>query len=199
MNPQLSPSPRKQTVESAEVEEQTSESDLLHGTSDFNVKLVEANSIEINGIEKDDQHEFIVKIHLKTLEASADEEKMLLIYKLFKKIPVQVAKNVDNSCFIVNESIQLKFKSSLTNLVAYFRDIFHIPIEIVQNNQISGKILSVFKITRFFQAKQVLFKLQVQQTYRLATVCEYCLDRLLNLSKFLLLAISRTSSIIAFH
>lgn len=131
--------------------ESSSDIDLLKSTAEFNVQRIENDCIEINGIEKCEQREFAVKIYLKYIELASEDDKMLLIYKVFKSMPKEVIKDAEKGYFIANETLHLKFKSSLRHLLAYFHDVFYIPIEIIQNNQIAGDLRVILHLnSRFF-------------------------------------------------
>lgn len=87
------------------------------------------NEISIIGIENTQQHEFVVDIHLRNIDHCDHlDDKIYLLFMLFDKQKIELSKNPQSGEFHINQTISIKFKSSLSDLIVYFRNIFALPI-----------------------------------------------------------------------
>lgn len=116
--------------------------DNLKSNSSLHIQKVGENEINIVGIDNGEQHEFIVDICLCYIDKCAHlDEKIELIYKLFDEHKLELHKNPDDGQFHVDQIVNVKFKSALSDLIIYFRNNFSLPITLVaQNGNMKGEI-----------------------------------------------------------
>lgn len=100
------------------------------------------NEISIVGIENTEQNDFIVEICLKSIEPSSEcsENELKIVYTLFDKHNTTAHKSTENNKhFLIDETISIKIKSSLSDLIAYFRKIFNLPVELLAADKLLGE------------------------------------------------------------
>lgn len=109
----------------------------LESQPDLFVDKVGNNEINIVGIEQTtEQNDFIVEIILKRIEfiSECPEGDFQLSYTLFEKQILNAKQNSEPNGFVFDETILINFKSSLNDLLAYFKRIFNLPIELLSTN-----------------------------------------------------------------
>lgn len=109
----------------------------LKSQPDLLVDKVGYNEIKIVGIESTiEQNDFIVEIILKRIDFTSEfpEGDFQLSYTLFDKQISNVNRNGEENGLIIDETISMNFKSSLSDLVAYFKRIFNLPVELLSIN-----------------------------------------------------------------
>lgn len=109
----------------------------LKSQPDLLVDKVGNNEIHIVGIEQTtEQNDFIVVIILKKIEFTSQcpEDDFQLSYTLFDKQILNAKRNSEQNGLLIDEKISITFKSSLSNLVAYFKRIFNLPVELFSTN-----------------------------------------------------------------
>lgn len=109
----------------------------LKSQPDLLVDKVGNNEINIIGIERTiEQNDFLVEIILKRIDFSSEcpEGDFQLSYTLFDKQRTNTKRNAEKIELIIDETISMTFKSSLTDLVAYFKRIFNLPVELLSTN-----------------------------------------------------------------
>lgn len=117
------------------VEKVSHEVDILKSNSSLHIQKTGEHEINIVGIENDEQHEFIVDICLQHIDKCEHlDDKIDLIYKLFDEHKLELNKNPDDGQFHIEQNINLKFKSALSDLIIYFRNIFSLPIHLTSQN-----------------------------------------------------------------
>lgn len=114
--------------------------DILKSDANLYVEKLGENEIGISGIENSEQHDFKIDIHLQNIDKCEHlDEKVHLTYMFFDKHEVELTKNSENNQFPIDQTISIKLKSSLNDLILYFRNIFSLPIILVsQQNDIQG-------------------------------------------------------------
>lgn len=118
----------------------------LKSQPDLLVDKVGSNEINIVGIERTtEQNDFIVEIILKRIEFTSEcpDGDFQLSYTLFDKQISNAKRNSEKNGLLIDEKISMNFKSSLSDLVAYFKRIFNLPIELLlsigENKLLLGK------------------------------------------------------------
>lgn len=108
----------------------------LKSDSDLLVEKLENNEINIVGIENTEQNDFVVEIHLETIELASEcpDGEFELKYTLFDKQCVKIKKDLEKNRLIIDEINSIKFRSSLNDLMVYFKRIFNLPVELVSSS-----------------------------------------------------------------
>lgn len=109
----------------------------LKSQPDLLVDKVGNNEIHIVGIEQTtEQNDFIVEIILKRIEFKSEcpEDDFQLSYTLFDKQILNAKRNSEQNALLIDEKISINLKSSLSDLVAYFKRIFNLPVELLSTN-----------------------------------------------------------------
>lgn len=118
--------------------------------SNLHIQKVGENEINIVGIENSEQHEFIVEIYLRNIDQCEHlDDKIDLTYMLFDKHKLELSKSSEDGQFHIDQNVTLKFKSSLSDLIVYFRNTFSLPIILTsQENNLKGtfELISLKKI-----------------------------------------------------
>lgn len=126
--------PTKKENENVELEV-----DILKSNANLHLQKLGENEIGIVGIENSQQNEFVVDINLRHIDQCDHlDEKIDLIYILFDDHKMELLKNSENGQFHVDKTISIKFKSSLSDLIIYFRNIFSLPIILTSHNDVNG-------------------------------------------------------------
>lgn len=114
--------------------------DILRSNANLHVQKLGENEIGIVGIENNEQHQFLTEIHLRLIDQCDHfDDKIELVYNLFDEQKLELTKNTDDGQFHINQSISIKFKSSLSDLITYFRNIFSLPIVVASHkDEIEG-------------------------------------------------------------
>lgn len=103
--------------------------DVLKSNANLHVQKLGENEISIVGIENSEQYEFVVEIHLRYIDQCDHlDDTIDLIYKLFDEQKLELHKNSEDGQFHIDHIITIKFKTSLSDLVIYFRNICSLPI-----------------------------------------------------------------------
>lgn len=122
-------------TEPENAENVASKVDILKSNSSLHIQKTGDHEINIVGIENGEQHEFIVEICLHHIDRCAHlDDKIDLIYRLFDEHKLELNKNPDDGQFHIEQNISIKFKSALSDLVIYFRNIFSLPIHLTSQN-----------------------------------------------------------------
>lgn len=122
-------------IEPETLENVASEVDILKSNSSLHIQKTGENEINIVGIENDEHHDFIVDICLHHVDKCAHlDDKIDLIYKLFDDHKLELNKNPDDGQFHIEQNINIKFKSALSDLIIYFRNNFSLPILLTSQN-----------------------------------------------------------------
>lgn len=111
--------------------------DILRSDANLNIQKLGENVISIGGIENSEQHLFEVTINLQNIDKCDHlDEKVHLNYMFFDKQKVELTKNSEDNQFHIDQTVSMKLKSSLNDLILYFRNIFSLPIIVasLQNN-----------------------------------------------------------------
>lgn len=132
--------------------------DILRSNANLHVQKLGENEISIVGIENNEQHQFLAEIHLRLIDQCDHlDDKIELVYNLFDEQKLEFTKNTDDGQFHINQSIPIKFKSSLSDLIIYFRNIFSLPIvvashkdEIEGNGECSQSLLTLCFLDSFW-------------------------------------------------
>lgn len=116
------------------------EFDILKSHANLHLQKNGENEINIAGIENSEQHDFEVYIQLRSMDQCDHlDDKIEMIYMLFHKHKMDLNKNTDDGQFHIDQNIHLKLKSSLSDLVTYFRNIFSLPIMLTSHkNNLKG-------------------------------------------------------------
>lgn len=132
----------EQSPESNDIENAEFEVDILKSNvhSNLHIQKVGENEINIVGIENSEQHEFIVEINVHNIDQCEHlDDKIDLTYMLFDKHHLELNKNTDDGQFHIDQNVTLKFKSSLNDLIVYFRNTFSLPIILTSHdNNLKG-------------------------------------------------------------
>lgn len=124
-----------ETAPEAVTENEAHEGDILKSNSSLHIQKTGENEINIVGIENGGQHSFIVDICLHHIDKCEHlDEKIDLSYKLFDEHKLELNKNPDDGQFHIEQNISIKFKSALSDLIIYFRNIFSLPINLTSQN-----------------------------------------------------------------
>lgn len=124
-----------ETAPEAAAEKEAHEGDILKSNSNLHIQKTAEKEINIVGIENGGQHLFIVDICLHHIDKCEHlDEKIDLVYKLFDEHKLELIKNPDDGQFHIEQNISIKFKSALSDLVIYFRNIFTLPIHLTSQN-----------------------------------------------------------------
>lgn len=116
-------------------ENMSHEVDILKSNSSLHIQKTGENEINIVGIDNGEQYEFIVDICLDHIDKCEHlDDKIDLIYKLFDEHKLELNKNPDDGQFHIEQKLNIKFKSALSDLVIYFRNIFLLPIQLMSQN-----------------------------------------------------------------
>lgn len=109
--------------------------------SDLHVQKVGDNEINIVGVENNEQHEFLVDICFSHIDKCEHlDDAISVTYMLFNEYKLELNKTTEDGQFHINHNISLKFKSSLNDLIAYFRNTFSLPIILTSHeNRLKGK------------------------------------------------------------
>lgn len=136
--------------------------DVLKSNANLHVQKLGENEISIVGIDNSEQYEFVVEIHLRYIDLSDHlDDTIDFIYKLFDEQKLELHKNSEDGQFHIDHIITIKFKSSLSDLVIYFRNIFSLPIVLASHkDEIKGTstlgLMTLFSMfTIFFLANNV--------------------------------------------
>lgn len=115
--------------------------DILKSDASLHVQKLGENEIGIVGIENSEQHEFKVDICLLYIDQSDHlDEKVELVYMFFDKHNIELTKNAEDKQFHIVQTVSIKLKSSLNDLILYFRNIFSLPIDLASHeNNIKGR------------------------------------------------------------
>lgn len=113
---------------------------ILRSDANLQIQKIGDNEISIGGIENIEQHEFEVIINLQNIDKCDHlDEKAQLIYMFFDKHKVELTKNSEDNQFHADQTISMKLKSSLNDLILYFRNIFSLPIILaLHQNDVKG-------------------------------------------------------------
>lgn len=102
---------------------------IIKSNANIHVQKLNNDVISIIGIDNNEQHEFVVNINLSCVNKCESLGNTLdLSYVLFSKHQFELSKNDDDGRFPVDQNISINFKSSLSDLILYFRNIFSLPI-----------------------------------------------------------------------
>lgn len=114
--------------------------DILRSDANLHIQKLAENEISIGGIENSEQHQFKVDINLQNIEQCDHlDAKSDLIYMFFDKHKVELTKNSEDNQFYIDQTISMNLKSSLNDLILYFRNIFSLPIILASHeNNIKG-------------------------------------------------------------
>lgn len=122
-------------LETEPIEVEKCEIDILNSNSNLHIQKTGENEINIVGIDNGEQHVFIVDICLRYVDKCAHlDDKIDLIYKLFAEHKLELNKNPDDGQFHIDQNVNIKFKSALSDLIVYFRNIFSLPITLASRN-----------------------------------------------------------------
>lgn len=105
------------------------ELDILRSYANLHIQKIGDNEISIGGIENSEQHEFVANIQLRNIDQCDHlDEKIEVIYTLFEEHKFECIKNSEDKQFHLDKTISIQFKSSMADLITYFRNIFTLPI-----------------------------------------------------------------------
>lgn len=112
------------------------------------IEKVGDNEIHLVGIENMDQFEFLVTIDLQSIDDGGEHvcEKIQFIYTLFEKHRSEHTRDTSNGQFSIGKQITVRIRSAYSDLIAYFRSNFKLPINITPINEdehILGKYSNV--------------------------------------------------------
>lgn len=129
-------------IDVRDVDDMKLEVDILK--SDLHVQKVGDNEINIVGVENNEQHEFLVDIYFRHIDKCEHlDDTIGVTYMLFDEHKLELNKSTEDGRFHIDHNIALKFKSSLNDLIAYFRNTFSLPIILTSHqNSLKGKQLS---------------------------------------------------------
>lgn len=120
--------------------------DILKSDASLHVQKIGENEIGIVGIENSEQHEFKVDICLLHIDQSDHlDEKVDLAYMFFDKHNIELTKSSEDKQFHIDQTISIKLKSSLNDLILYFRNIFSLPI-VLASHENNTKGMYKFRI-----------------------------------------------------
>lgn len=121
------------------------EFDILKSQANLHIQKFGENEINIVGIENSEQHDFEVNIQLRSIDQCDHlDEKIEMTYMLFDKHKLELNQNADDGQFHIDHNINIKLKSSLSDLVTYFRNIFSLPIILISHkNNLKGMCLVI--------------------------------------------------------
>lgn len=114
----------------------------LKSDTELLVERIGTNEINIASIENAEPNDFNVDIQLKTIDLTSecsDGDEFKIVYALLDKHSVQLCKDSEKSYLIVDERISIKIRSSLADLIAYFKRIFSLPVELYSSEKLLGK------------------------------------------------------------
>lgn len=139
----MQPKPDTHDVDNMELETDILKSNV---NSNLHIQKVGENELNIVGIENTEQHEFIVDIYLRFIaQCEHLDDKIDLTYMLFDKHTVELKKNTEDGQIHIDQNVTLKLKSSLSDLIVYFRNTFALPVVLTsQNNNLKGIFQFVF-------------------------------------------------------
>lgn len=109
------------------------------------IERVSDDEIHLVGIENMDQFEFVVTIELKAIDGGEQfGDKINFIFTLFEKQQSEHTRDTNDAQFTIGRQITVKIRSSYSDLIAYFRNSFTLPVNVTpinENEHILGEFL----------------------------------------------------------
>lgn len=144
--------------------------DILKSNANLHVQKIGGKEISVVGIENAEQYEFVVEIQLRHIDQCDKlDDKIQLTYKLFDEQKLELTKSTEDGHFHINQTIPIQFKSSLSDLIIYFRNIFSLPIVLAaHNDEIRGKLgLFLVKEKKYYRTNEFISNVYLVYTIKI--------------------------------